>query len=577
MANDPNAYDAQFDAAGKKYDVDPRLLKTIYQMESSSNPNTMDSSQGAQGGMQLMPETARILGVKNPRDMTEAIPAAARYLKQGLDKYGTPDLALAYYFAGPDTSIWGPKTANYVATGQRLFPTTQIKATQPAATSPQSFDETDVAKDLMAQAKPQTATSTPAAPSSVPLSFDDTDVAKDRTVTQKAAPGVPQSFYDTDVAKDLGLTAPPATAQSAQPTTAQPTSTQAPSPSPVANGSDPNDASTAFGAGFKNAIGGLVAPIGTAISAGTRYLASKIPDSIENTSVPGLNMTLGDIDKLYGSDIGARIGQANTAADEKYAPVSPLAYGAGKVAGNIVGTLPVTAGLGAVATPVVGPVLSGAAQGAAAASLTGGNPYYGAVGGGVLGAGGAALQGLGAIGRKLTGTATPVAETVAPTVTSAAEGPLPSSFTDSPFANTFSSTGQRRLVNGQYGETIPPGPSTPNPYLPKGTPPPPEIPAAPSITDKVGQAAWQSAIAKSGDWVVKHGMALAGFSQYGIGGYIAATAVAPVIGYIAKQYGPAVAQAAGAALKSSVATGTAGMTAGAIGPGLVANTLGYPQ
>jgi soluble lytic murein transglycosylase-like protein len=115
-------YDDLFQSAGQQYNVDPRLLKTIYNIESSANPETPDSEAGAQGGMQLMPATAAYLGVNNPKDMTQAIPGAARYVAEGLQKTGSPEGALAYYFAGPDQSGWGPKTSAYITKAKALYP-----------------------------------------------------------------------------------------------------------------------------------------------------------------------------------------------------------------------------------------------------------------------------------------------------------------------------------------------------------------------------------------------------------------------------------------------------------------------
>lgn len=122
MAQTNNDYDALFDYYGKQYDVDPRLGKTVFHIESSGNPATRDSPQGAQGGMQMEPATAASLGVTDPRDMKQAIPAAMEYLSQGLKQTGTPQGALAYYHGGPDTSQWGPKTRDYVTNGLAAYP-----------------------------------------------------------------------------------------------------------------------------------------------------------------------------------------------------------------------------------------------------------------------------------------------------------------------------------------------------------------------------------------------------------------------------------------------------------------------
>lgn len=128
-----NAYDDLFQEAGRQYNVDPQLLKTIFHIESSGNPSTKDSSAGARGGMQLMPDTASYVGVADPTDMKQAIPGAARYVAEGLEKTGSPEGALSFYFAGPDKANWGPKTAGYVQKAQSLYPQMTIKAGASAA------------------------------------------------------------------------------------------------------------------------------------------------------------------------------------------------------------------------------------------------------------------------------------------------------------------------------------------------------------------------------------------------------------------------------------------------------------
>lgn len=93
-------YAALFTAAGKQHGVDPALLSAVAKAESAYNPRAV-SRAGAQGLMQLMPATARSLGV-DPLDPTEAVDGAARLLKDLLSRFdGRVDLALAGYNAGP--------------------------------------------------------------------------------------------------------------------------------------------------------------------------------------------------------------------------------------------------------------------------------------------------------------------------------------------------------------------------------------------------------------------------------------------------------------------------------------------
>ena len=92
--------DAIFQKASEKYDVPVSLLKAIGKAESNFNPNAV-SGAGAQGVMQLMPATAKSLGVTNSFDAEQNIMGGAKYIKQMLDRYdGNTKLALAAYNAG---------------------------------------------------------------------------------------------------------------------------------------------------------------------------------------------------------------------------------------------------------------------------------------------------------------------------------------------------------------------------------------------------------------------------------------------------------------------------------------------
>ncbi len=89
-----------FNTIGNRYGVDPVLLAAMARTESSFQPSAV-SPAGAQGLMQLMPGTARGLGVADPFDPAQAVDGAARLMRDLIDRFGRVDHALAGYNAGP--------------------------------------------------------------------------------------------------------------------------------------------------------------------------------------------------------------------------------------------------------------------------------------------------------------------------------------------------------------------------------------------------------------------------------------------------------------------------------------------
>jgi cell wall-associated NlpC family hydrolase len=92
-------YSELFESAGRRWNIDPALLAAVAETESAFNPRAV-SSAGAQGLMQFMPATAAEMDV-DPWDPASAIDGAARYLRNSLDRFGSNELAIASYNAGP--------------------------------------------------------------------------------------------------------------------------------------------------------------------------------------------------------------------------------------------------------------------------------------------------------------------------------------------------------------------------------------------------------------------------------------------------------------------------------------------
>jgi len=146
-------YASSINKYANQFGVSPSLIDAVINQESGGNAGGPDSSAGAQGLMQLMPNTARELGVTDPYSTDQNIMGGTKYLSQQLQKYGSNELALAAYNAGPgavDNAISKAGSRDWSAVSRFLPRETQnyvpsimgnVKLNPPKTKKPEPFSD----------------------------------------------------------------------------------------------------------------------------------------------------------------------------------------------------------------------------------------------------------------------------------------------------------------------------------------------------------------------------------------------------------------------------------------------------
>ena len=364
-----------FEEAGRAWGVDPHLLMAQQAVESGGNDRAV-SYKGAQGRMQLMPDTARALGVTNTSDPVQSVFGAAKLMRQNLDAAnGNVVTALRLYQGGPDTSKWGPQNAAYP--GQVLGNLKTIKGQ--AARGGQGEGAAPVAES------DQGDTFSALFGSATPAARDDATIksAVDKLRAPQGAQSAPYQATASPQADDPGDTFSTLFGQAARGATpadtsaaSVPTADAAAAPAP-ASAQQPMLARVGAGVqqGFMDVVGTAAKAIGNV----GQWVDDRVP-------------FMADLDRKTGMSSPAIVQNvdAQRAGYEGQYGTDNVAS-MGRLGGNVVATLPVMSGVNALL----------GAGGAAIAGNTGRALLTGELGGNAIVRGGSmAIQGaaLGAAG-----------------------------------------------------------------------------------------------------------------------------------------------------------------------------------
>ena len=207
-------YSQLYADAGAQYGVDPALLMAQGQQESSGDTNAVgpDTKYGKAVGLaQLVPATAKALGVTDRTDPKQVIPAQAKLMRENLDRYGDVNTALMAYHGGTDKANWGPKTQAYPAQVLKHLPS-GAKVAQNIVSDPLADALLNYKDD--SAAKPDSKTTASNAQSGDPLADalmnykDEPAQAQQARSNEKPEVGVEEDLLKTlpsAVAKGVGI------------------------------------------------------------------------------------------------------------------------------------------------------------------------------------------------------------------------------------------------------------------------------------------------------------------------------------------------------------------------------------
>jgi hypothetical protein len=385
------------DAAAQEWNLDPALLHSVSQVESGQNSNGPDSSAGAIGPLQVMPDTASDMGVTNPRDPVQNVYAGAKYLSGLLDKYQNPNLALAAYNAGPgrvddylagkgtlpaETQAYVPKVA---AVYQRMTAAAQsddpfgsapgdtVSMAPPDAPTIAPYQvaaaDTGIASDTLPNPSAPPSSARIQAPDAAPDPFSQLLMAAKAPSQPGAAPQVPDAPSPAPAAPGSAATANPAP----DPFSSLMAAAKAPAGSPPTTPSAADSPTAPAGQPPAVQAPSLASRVGGAIGSGASSLAAGVGEGFQEVAHTANNVasyvdqrvpTLAALDQSAGLDpvaAGTRY-QADQQAYQQQYGNNPLAS-VGRVAGNLLGGAPFVLGGGELLGAAAG-TAAGAAGGA---------------------------------------------------------------------------------------------------------------------------------------------------------------------------------------------------------------------